>query len=205
MTIDRMPLAERLGQEHETQIGFLLHTYGKFRANNPVYLMAAERYVMGLGLPSWQRGEAWNEAQCEKFIESVWKGVPLGFWILNVVDADAPHPLEGLVIDGQQRLRALQRYVEGEITVPAQDGSRPRWSDLTPRERRRFENHRFPYIQTSETDELKLQQFYDLYNFGGTRHQEHERAVGKALDTAGKVLPPTDSDPDRRPARRGPR
>lgn len=202
MTIDRMPRAERLGSEHETQVEFVLHTYAKFQAGTPIYMMDAPRHVMGLGLPSWQREAVWDDAQCVRFLESVWKGVPLGFWILNVIDSDGPHPLEGLVIDGQQRLRAVQRYVDGEIQVPAEDGTPIGWNDLNTLERRRFGRARFPYIQTSLTDETKLQAFYDLYNFGGVRHAEHERAVGRALDTAGKELPEADMDAHRRPMRR---
>lgn len=71
------------------------------------------RTVMGFVLPSWQRGLVWTEAQKIAFIESAWRGVPIGTYTYN--EAPIGSPLDYLLIDGQQRMNAIQEYIEGEL------------------------------------------------------------------------------------------
>lgn len=179
---DRMPRTERLGTDHPTDVGFLAFTYRNWLAGKPNYLSSvssvspAPRTVLGLGLPGWQREFKWTQQQCERFIESIWKGVSIGSWMINVVDQGGLHSLDGLVIDGQQRLTALQRYLDNELSTPAADGTRLFWSDLDLIEQRRFLRAPFPHIEVRLTDESKLRELYDLLNYGGTPHLESERA-----------------------------
>jgi hypothetical protein len=187
--MDRMPANTRIGREVESPLDYVLHMWRKTQEGNPSYLVGAERQVLGLGLPSWQRPLVWNDAQCQRFIQSIWTGVPLGFWMLNTIDADAPHQLEALVIDGQQRLHAIERYVTGDLIVPARDGTPLVYADLTVGERRRFGAARFPHINISVTDEAELQAIYDRLNFGGVAHTPEQMAVGKPQDTAPRRSP----------------
>jgi len=134
----------------------------------------ATRYVMGMPLPPWQRGLVWNEQQQRRFIESAWLGMHLGMVVINgrrhTAD-DGLHPLSGLLLDGQQRLAAIDAYVRSRFAV-----SGHYWRDLAPHERARFARTPFTRCEVSLWDEARLRDLYDRMNFGGTPHAPHERA-----------------------------
>jgi hypothetical protein len=182
--LDRMPVRETYGKERLTTLDHLLHGHRKRQAGEIVTMTSADRQVLGYGLPSWQRDQVWSTEQCARFIQSVWQGRPLGTWMVNMIDANTPHPLDGLILDGQQRLFAIERYFNDEIAIlPAEGGDVLNWSDLTAREQRRFGRSVFAHLEINIHDEVRLQQIYDAHNFGGVPHQAHERAIGTPLDT----------------------
>lgn len=171
---DRMPDAKRVGREHPTEVSFLLHIYKNWKQGRDNYPSKANRRVLGLGVPEWQRPIVWTDDQCIRFVESIWRGVSIGTWILNVTD-QIGGPLDGLVIDGQQRLKAIQRYIENDFPVSAKDGTALYWRDLTEQEQRRFGKTMFPWFETEINDENELKSLYNLHNFGGTPHKESDR------------------------------
>jgi hypothetical protein len=146
----------------------------------------ADRFVMGLPLAPWQRDFKWDQQQCERFCESIWSGVHLGTYLITDMklrsmspDMDVVEhlPLSNIVIDGQQRLKALELYLTDKIATPDCDGKLLLWSQVDPVERRRFGNIVFSCGEIREPDELKLRMYYDTLNFGGVNHEEHECAL----------------------------
>lgn len=131
------------------------------------------RTVMGFNLPTWQRGLVWTEAQKVSFIESAWLGVPLGTFTVNTCwESPFPHPLHDLLIDGQQRMSAIEDYVDGRFAVFGFY-----WSEVTDHDRRHWDMATaFPSYVTETTDEAYLRSYYDLMNFGGTSHDGERRA-----------------------------
>jgi hypothetical protein len=128
------------------------------------------RVVMGYYLPAWQRGLVWTERQKIAFIESAWKGVSLGTYTYNQAEIGSPY--DNLLIDGQQRLHAIECYLNNEFPVFGW-----RWSEVTIVDRRVWEMTTvFASYITSTEDEAYLKGYYNLMNFGGTAHQPHERA-----------------------------
>ena len=126
--------------------------------------------IMGFVLPHWQRDSVWSEAQMVSFLESAWRGVPLGTYSYNRCDLGLA--LDNLLIDGQQRMIALQRYLEDGFAVFGH-----RWSEVTVLDRRAFEySTSFPCYETQSTDEQWLRDYYNRMNFGGTAHKKEERA-----------------------------
>ena len=84
---------------------------------------------------------------------------------------------DGLLIDGQQRLRSLERYLDGEFPVFGY-----RWSEVTIVDRRFFEMSTIFACYVTETeDEDYLRSYYDMTNFGGTAHTEDQRAAPLAM------------------------
>lgn len=129
------------------------------------------RTVMGFCLPRWQRGLVWTEAQKVAFIESAWLGINLGTYTYNQVAFGSP--LDNLLIDGQQRLHAIECYLLDEFPVFGW-----RWSEVTDVDRRIWEMTTiFSSYVTDSEDEDYLRGYYDLTNFGGTPHQPDERAT----------------------------
>lgn len=178
-TADRMPKPSLRGTERLTDIGHVLNVYQQWTNGIDVYPTGAQRRVLGIGLPKWQRQLKWDEAQMVRYVSSCWQNHNVGCWVINVLWGDAPE-LDGLLIDGQQRLTALQRYFDNCLPVPAADGTPLYWADLTRAEQRRFERVPLHHIELRYTDEIELMRLYDLLNFSGVPHEESERALGNA-------------------------
>ncbi len=134
------------------------------------------RRVLGMKIPDWQRGEVWTEAQEARFIESVFLGASIGQYMLNEHQDSA---LSGFVLDGQQRLLAIQRYWDGAFGVPGEDGRTWLWTDLDPAtEQQHFLRIQFPYLLTRYGSEAQMQDAYNRHNAGGTPHRAEDLAQG---------------------------
>jgi hypothetical protein len=82
-----------------------------------------------------------------------------------------------LLLDGQQRLRTIERYVNDEVAVPDAEGILRLWSELSLTQRRRFARTTFPKSVVHVWDEQQLCDIYNRRNFTGTAHLDTERAV----------------------------
>ncbi|MGF6440306.1 DUF262 domain-containing protein [Paraburkholderia youngii] len=181
---DRMPRPAPRGMERLTDIEALYYCYAKFKRGEDTYTTTATRRVLGVGLPDWQRPLKWTEEHMVRFVVSCWQGRNIGHWIINVLD-DGPAELDGLLIDGQQRLTSLERYFDDQLAVQSVDGARLYWSDLTTKEQRRFLRTSMPSFTVSYTDEDELKRLSDLLNFSGVPHTEEERAIPLTTDLTG--------------------
>jgi len=123
-------------------------------------------WLLGYRLPPFQRPLVWTQEQKIRFVESAWLGFSLGTWCANKMETRHPtkaHPFDRWLIDGQQRLSALDEYWDDGFPVFGHV-----WSGLTRLDRRRFESRTFPVLQTHLNDENALRELYDRMNFGGT-------------------------------------
>jgi hypothetical protein len=128
------------------------------------------RTVMGYFLPSWQRELVWTEAQKVAFIESAWRGIPLGTFTYNVLYDRSP--LDDILIDGQQRMNAIECYLTDQFPVFGY-----KWSEVTVVDRRVFDTQvGFASYRCQSKNEAYLRSYYNLMNFGGVAHKESERA-----------------------------
>lgn len=166
MTAERkMPSKIDLGRQLSGCMGEVIHHNEKREELNPLGL----RVVMGYFLPTWQRGLVWSEAQKISFLESAWRGINLGTYTFNRLYG-SPH--DNLLIDGQQRLHAVECYINDEFPVFGY-----RWSETTVVDKRSFRNGViFGSYITETNDEEYLRGYYNLMNFGGVAHKESERA-----------------------------
>jgi len=149
----------------------------KFEAEYPW----ASRFVMGYPLPDWQRNLVWTPEQNVRFITSLWEEVDVGSYMVNEhFEFDSKtntfRKFSDTLIDGQQRLTALQSYLLSEFAVPDAEGVSCYWNELSKVERRFFSNKIFPRATVRTWDEDLLRKAYDLRSFGGTPHKESERA-----------------------------
>jgi hypothetical protein len=144
----------------------------------------ATRFAMGHPLATWQRPAVWTEGQQVRFITSVWIGGDLGSYLVNgwyEFDAQGAYVTNSeVLLDGQQRLIALEGYLLGRFGVPDASGQVRQWSELGYNERRRFLGMTFTQARVHSGDERTLRQIYDLRAFGGTSHSEDQRAVTRS-------------------------
>ena len=134
------------------------------------------RPVLGYLVPRWQRELKWTDEQHEQFIRSIYTGVYIGAFIYNDSITEAPK-LNGLLVDGQQRLFAIQRYVAGDLAVLGRNGKKHRWTDLSEEDRRHFTRMTIGFEVVRIADEAELVELYNIFNYGGTPHDDSERAV----------------------------
>lgn len=137
---------------------------------NPYYLPGGE-IVLGYRIPEWQRPAVWNQAQQIRFIESAWLGFSLGQIVVTQL-SEARHPLDNLLIDGQQRMRALAAYWADEFAVFG-----ARWSEVEQLDRRRFDfsgpTMGVMFLKRNVSED-QLRELYIRMNFGGTAHTESD-------------------------------
>lgn len=146
------------------------HKHGQERG-----YVKSERYACGFPVPPFQRDLVWSREQEVRFIESAWLGLPLGTFTYNYsgFTNNIPNEFNGWLIDGQQRLTTIERYWSDEFDVFGK-----RWSELEPKERRRFLfGTHFTHYESRLNDEGQIRQLYDLMAFGGVDHKESERAI----------------------------
>lgn len=90
MTDRKMPPRLDLGRASSATMAFPM-TNQRDAADNPIRVNPrGERMVMGFILPSWQRGLVWSKAQKIAFIESAWRGIPLGTYTYNQATLGSP-------------------------------------------------------------------------------------------------------------------
>ena len=170
--IDRkMPAKLHLGTFGNTQMSLPMmirqdHINGMSHFKNPKGL----RTIMGFLIPDWQRPLAWTTEQEIRFLESAWLGIPIGSF--SYYQNGAEPELDGYLVDGQQRMHAIERYLEDAFPVFGHH-----WSELTKYDQREFKSSRtFASFTITEGDEQFLKDYYNLMNFGGTAHTEDQRA-----------------------------
>lgn len=162
MTDTKMPPRVRLGEMIQATVMNATH-YSRHNDHT------AERMVLGFRLPYWQRPLVWSDSQMISFLESLWLGIPVGTY--SYVQNHDPKT-DGLLIDGQQRMTAIERYINDGFPVFGYH-----WSQVTQTDRRRFEvSTVWPCYIVSSSDEEYLKSYYNLMNFGGTAHTEGQRA-----------------------------
>lgn len=167
----RMPERASLGQHIMSTMAFPMRYHRDWKDDPTCINPHGLRTVMGFCLPTWQRGFVWSEAQKIAFIESAWRGLNLGTFTYNI--APIGHPLDNLLIDGQQRMHAIEWYLNDQFPVFGY-----RWSETTDVDKRFWSMSTiFASYRTDTTDENYLRGYYDMTNFGGTPHAATERAT----------------------------
>lgn len=142
--------------------------------------------------PDYQRGHVWTERQAVLFVGHVLEGgaVPPIFVQRYDCADHAPDPeywnLPVEVIDGQQRLRALVGWVEGDFAAELTDGRLIWYRDTNEVDRFCLPMIRITYLDISRADRLR---FYLRLNRGGTVHTDDEiNRVRDMLDAEGGDL-----------------
>lgn len=195
--MSRMPRPTLQARTSPLTINTLVHSLRSFNAEDAkLQYPWAQRFVMGLPLAPWQREFKWSMDQVQRFITSAWTGVHLGSYIVTATDLrteDAGFhgveflPLSNMVIDGQQRLQALELYLNNQVPVPDVSGVPVLWNEAPLVDRRRFLNTVFSRSEIPLLPEPELRRFYDTLNFGGVPHTADERATRGDPDDLGVI------------------
>jgi hypothetical protein len=129
--------------------------------------------IFGFVIPDFQRGLVWTEEQNISLINSIWSKIPIGTYTINDSVGLVNFRPENIniILDGQQRLNAIERYVNDKFKYRGFY-----WSELIDIDRRFFRQQHFPRLETRSDDINELKEYYNLMNFGGVKHTESDRA-----------------------------
>ncbi|MDB4461476.1 DUF262 domain-containing protein [bacterium] len=134
----------------------------------------AENFVCGFPLPDFQRGLVWDQEVNTSFIESIWLGFDIGSYMLSDYGTDGNDGLlkySDCVIDGQQRLNAIEKYWSDDFPVMGW-----RWSEITDVDKRVFRSIGFGHKLIRTLDEQFLRDTYNRLNFSGVNHSLSDMA-----------------------------
>ena len=149
--------------------------------NSPSSFFTARRNALELD-PPYQRGSVWSEEQQRGLIRSLILELPIGTIALNFRGYATDTMWN--VIDGKQRIQAIRAFVDDELTVPRDwfadegvsevkhDRTSVVFSELSLREKRRFDNHVVPYIESRVETVQAEAEVFRLLNSGGTPQTE---------------------------------
>ncbi|MCS4088917.1 DUF262 domain-containing protein [Rhizobium sp. BK176] len=138
-----------------------------------------QNWLMGHAIPPFQRPIVWGEDKMIAFIETLVQKGDAGTYTyhtsetsVRTPDGRDVYPRDMWLLDGQQRLTSIDRFFDGEFPVYGLF-----WSEVDPVRQRAFLNGTFAAYEVRNKSELELRELYDLKNFGGVAHEEHQRAV----------------------------
>jgi hypothetical protein len=170
------------GSIHNFNVGHLLRLKDRYEAD-PISITKFSidhNWLMGHAIPPFQRPIVWGEDRMIAFIETLaMKGDPGTYSFHTSDEAEVTpdgreyFPRDMWLLDGQQRLTALDRFFDDEFPVYGLF-----WSEI-PAERKRgfLMGTTFAAYEVKNKSELELRELYDLKNFGGIAHEEHQRAT----------------------------
>jgi hypothetical protein len=107
---DQIDDAETQIVEQSKRIEFYLTEYS-------VELLASKMANGDFEIPAYQREDTWEPARKSRFIESLLMGLPIPF--LFFWESPSTGKLE--VVDGSQRLRTIQQFVQGKLILDELD------------------------------------------------------------------------------------
>jgi hypothetical protein len=132
--------------------------------------------------PDFQRPPVWSRPQKQLLIDTILRGydIPKLYWRKT---GSGPDRYD--VVDGQQRLRAIFEYQNGEFALPkdceAVDGvevAKLKYADLPDDLRLKFDTYSLDVIVLSETDEEEVREmFLRLQNGTTLKAQERRNAM----------------------------
>lgn len=195
-------LETEVTQDHddETSVAEVSYEVTCFGVDFDVYGINRRLQDNEIIIPKFQRNYIWSLRQASRFIESLLIGLPVpGIFLTKDLETQ-----DFVVIDGQQRLKTIQFFYDGEFN-PSSEQSKitpfkltkvqrqfegMQYNDLVPSDRKKFNNsliHATVVKQDSpKADDTSVYHIFDRINSEGMRlsHQEIRCALyqGEFID-----------------------
>jgi rubredoxin len=124
--------------------------------------------------PEFQRYYVWSAKQESRLIESIFLNVPIPL-VYFAEELDGTFA----VIDGQQRLTALFRFIDGKYAITGleqrSDLNGKRFADLNRELQRKFENYTLSIVQILKESESDVRfEVFERLNTGATKLNDQE-------------------------------
>lgn len=107
-------------------------------------------------IPEYQREYVWNKKQQQDYLLSVSKGFPLFGPVINCDSSSGKQS----IMDGQNRLMTIYKFMKDEITFENEDGDIIKYSKLPDNIKRKFKNQKISYTETLDWTQEQCQEFF---------------------------------------------
>lgn len=122
--------------------------------------------------PAFQRGRVWSDDLRYLLIESIRNEFPIGLIMFNVwqhADEDGAQTEHFEVVDGQQRIRTIIEFLDGEnvwtATANPDKGFLP-FKKLSPAQQARFKEYKIPVAKMKEFEAEAITECYNRLQYG---------------------------------------
>jgi len=135
--------------------------------NGSISTLLNKLYFFGVNMtPDYQRGLVWLLEDKEALIDSIFKGIEIGKFAFVRLDFKENSPCYE-VLDGKQRMNALQQFYEDKFTYKGK-----KFSDLSPLDRHHFLEYTIAIGESR--GEMSKAQKYEYFLRLNTRGREQE-------------------------------
>ena len=115
-----------------------------------------------LDRPDYQRDYVWTPKQQQAYLESISEGLPLFGPVINIDNESGKQ----LIMDGQNRLYTIYKFMNDEITFDNESGEKIKYSEMTPTSQRKFKNMKISYTETYNWTREQCQEFFMVIQEG---------------------------------------
>jgi hypothetical protein len=156
----RLTPEELLSIEEQVQVESVPYIYDT--KEYPVEVIVSKLSKDQIFVPHYQRNFVWKSREKSRFIESVFLGVPIMPFLVSVSGDEA----ELEIIDGSQRIRTLQEYVNGDLKLSGLEKlttlNGTKFTELSEVRRNKFllRDFRFHVVTDKATNEIRA----DIFN-----------------------------------------
>ena len=115
--------------------------------------------------PKFQRRPVWLDRERSSLMETICSGLPFPeIYIHHDTDPETGKERH-IVVDGQQRITSILRFIDGEISLPNSDVWRGMdFRDLDAEQKRRFWNYQVVVRSLSNTNEAEIRNLFEILN-----------------------------------------
>ena len=149
--------------------------------NSTIKSLLYYNYSFGIDFnPEYQRGYVWDQKDKELLIDSVFKNIDIGkFVLIHLSDKEwFNREFSYEILDGKQRLSTLIEFYENRFAYNGKF-----YNDLSAKDKRVFENHIVSFAEVQEMDkQMVLRYFLMLNRTGKSMDKKHLEKVEKMLD-----------------------
>jgi len=115
-----------------------------------------------LDVPGYQRCYVWPPKQQQAYLESLSKCLPLFGPVINI-DTDSG---KQWIMDGQNRLLTIFKFMNDEITFENESGEIVKYSELPDNVQRKIKNTKISYTETRDWSQEQCQEFFTVIQEG---------------------------------------
>lgn len=150
--------------------------------NSTIEGLLLKQYGFGIDFdPDYQRGYVWDETDKELLLDSIFKNIDIGKFVLIYLSDEEWHE-RGLgyeILDGKQRLSTLIEFYENKLPYKGKY-----FNDLSRMDKRAFTEHQIAVAEVRETDKKTVIKYFLMLNrTGKSMDESHLVEVEKMLDS----------------------
>jgi hypothetical protein len=115
--------------------------------------------------PKFQRRPVWLDRERSSLVATICSGLPFPeVYIHHDTDPDTGSERH-IVVDGQQRITSILKFIDGEVSLPDTDQWQGRdFRDLSPEEKQRFWAYLIVVRSLNQTNDAEIRNLFEILN-----------------------------------------